>query len=93
MRRHKRTTMDSIPEFTAIEWFQRPGRGQVVTTRLDRTRDEEGLAELCRSEVLVDGVRYRCHRIERFAHFPPWHEGEPVGLYVTPVESENRREE
>jgi hypothetical protein len=82
--------MDNIPEFIGLEWFDSSGQGKVVTVRLDRTRDEKGLVELSQSEVLVDGVRYRCRGVERFAHCAPWHEGELVGLYITPVQHLNR---
>jgi hypothetical protein len=73
------------PSFTALEAHGSKIRGvwrQIVIVRLDRERDEAGIQELIGAEVLIDGKTHRVLGVERFAHAPPWREGELIGLAV-----------
>lgn len=64
--------------------FQIAGRGTVYACALDRTC--EGFSHLIGQTVIIQGVGPRvCLGVERFAHCPPWREGEKVGILVEPA--------
>lgn len=73
------------PRFTSLGEYETRGYLRVFAVRLDRTRDDAGMAELARSEVEIDGKVWQCRGVERFMHMGPWSQGEMVGLGVVPV--------
>lgn len=76
-----KASVDTIwPNFHAFDWFEIAGRGRVAATKLDRDTDD--FSHVLASEVIIDGDLYRCRGVERFAHRPPWHVGESIGLLV-----------
>ena len=68
------------PNFVASEWTKIKGRGRLAIVVLDR--DTADFSHLVNQEVEIDGKSYRCIGVERFAHMPPWRQGESVGLLV-----------
>lgn len=74
-----------LPTFYSCGWYEIPGRGPVVTVRLDRHQDDQELTALARSVVVIDGKRWQCTGVERFATLHH-HKGEEVGLLVEPVQ-------
>ncbi len=69
-----------IPEFKAIEWFNIPGRGRVVTVELDRDYKRSTMTDDLKN-VIVDGVSYEVIGVESFAVEHQW-KGGMVGLLV-----------
>lgn len=76
---------DRTPTFVTSAWYHRASQHWVAVTRLDR--DTVDFAHLIGHEVLVDGHRYLCTGVERFAHTPPFRRGEPIGLALTPSDA------
>ena len=43
----------------------------------------ENFDHLVGENVEIDGIPYKVHAVERFAHMPPWRVGEIIGLQVS----------
>jgi hypothetical protein len=71
----------TTPSFTALNWYSSKLLvGRIAAVRNDRKRRD--FDDLINHTVIIDGITYRCISVERFAHSPPWKQGEPIGLLV-----------
>ena len=60
--------------------FRIPGRGYVYT--ILNPIECNDFAHIIGQFVLIDGMKFKVLGVERFAHMPPWHVGESLGLLV-----------
>lgn len=75
--------MSNVPTFAVIEKIEIANRCTAYVVYLDRdTSDFSHLLGRC---VLLDGSPFLVSGVERFAHAPPWHAGEKIGLFATPI--------
>jgi hypothetical protein len=67
------------PSFLAERWIVAQN-GKSAIVRLPTRVDD--ISALAQQEVLIDGCRYRCSRVDTAAHAPPFRTGEYVTLLV-----------
>ena len=68
------------PCFKAGDWYDVKGRGRVAAVSLDR--ETEDFSHIIDQEIIIDGEIYTGKAVERFAHCPPWHADEKIGILV-----------
>ena len=71
-------------EFTSMgESFPITGRQEVVFV-VENPADTKDFSELIGQQVTINGLPRIVKGVERFAHNPPWHAGERIGLLCDP---------
>jgi hypothetical protein len=69
-----------MAKFHCTGWFEVKGVGWEAAVSLDR--DTSDFGHLVDRGVHIDGTFYHCIAVNRFAHPPPWRQGERIGLVV-----------
>lgn len=72
-----------MPTFNVEETIHIANRGTAYVVKLDRETTD--FSHLMGKRVLLDGKTFLVSGVERFAHSPPWHVGEKIGLLATEV--------